>query len=326
MDDVEYFTPSEDHFLDHPDQRWPAWKFDMEMHDLFNSLPQRFNSMTIPILDRDAFSRDVIDISHQAQDRPEFDSLLAERMDSRRKELLKLWMKAFINIAGNPSLLDEHKSQYHDSMHIGRYKSFDTYVRYFAGFLNPNSEATSHTQALPDRDHSALPAESVSPALSATGDEASPSTPISAPSPRQKTKTRSQSQDSRGRVSVYRRRNQATMRSSDGIQKAGERKGLGRSSRREQDPPRSTGNGIGTRSSSRLRQKRQSKEQSDHTEPPPTSRIKGDTGKRKRGQEEHYNSQPLNTEAQPNTKKRRTGSTASATLQHERKKEEERLR
>lgn len=128
-------NPGPNFFLDHPERRWPAWKFDMELNDLFTTLPCQFNSMTLPMLDADAFSRDISELSHLAHDRADFIRLLAERRDSRQRELQQVWLCAFREIATSPGLLGNDSAQWAHAMHIYRSKSFDAYVRYFAGFL-----------------------------------------------------------------------------------------------------------------------------------------------------------------------------------------------
>ncbi|ROW13818.1 hypothetical protein VPNG_03540 [Cytospora leucostoma] len=294
------------YFMAHPDHIWPAWKFDMDMFDMFNTLPQQFNKMTIPILDSDAFGHDLRDVSRQAQDRPEFLRLLQERMELRRDELLKLMSRSLAMIGGNPKALDEHPRALEDAMHIYHFKSFDTYVRYFAGYLiNEDSpETNSHAPVVRHQDQHPSPrlATSISPAPSNAGDAAfsdrapSPSASISNPSPRQGSTKPPQTQDSPSRVPIHRRRNQTTARSSGRIHKAG------------------LGERSDLRRSSRLEQKRESKERRDYIEPPHTHI--GDTGKRKRAQEE-------TSREQPSAKKRKTGYTASTITEQKRKRAQE---
>lgn len=131
--------PKPDFFFNHPERRWPAWKFDMEYDDLFTTLPRQFNSITLPLLDADAFSRDISELSHAAQDKQDFLRLLAERRNSRQRELMDIWLYAFHEIATSPGLLGEDNAQWAHAMHIFRSKSFDSYVRYFSGFLGPAS-------------------------------------------------------------------------------------------------------------------------------------------------------------------------------------------
>lgn len=51
--------PPADYFLRHREQRWPAWKFGVDMDELFTTLPQQFNQICYPLLDRDAFFQDI---------------------------------------------------------------------------------------------------------------------------------------------------------------------------------------------------------------------------------------------------------------------------
>lgn len=156
MESSDLFAPPpRDYFLEHPDHWWPAWKFGMKLDDLFTTLPREFNSIALPILDTDAFSRDISEISCIAQDRQEFVRLLAERRDSRQEELWKIWLYTFRRIASSPRLIDESSGNWDDAMHIYHSKSFDSYVRYFAGFL-PSVEPATYTTS----NHKLLSAES----------------------------------------------------------------------------------------------------------------------------------------------------------------------
>lgn len=138
MDSLDLFPPPpQDYFLDHPNLWWPAWKFGMKPEDLFTTLPREFNCITLPILDADAFSRDIFELSRVAQDRESFIQLLAERRDSRKQELWNIWLYTFQQIASSPRLVDEKCGSWPHAMHIYHSKSFDSYIRYFADFVPP---------------------------------------------------------------------------------------------------------------------------------------------------------------------------------------------
>ncbi|POS69996.1 hypothetical protein DHEL01_v211611 [Diaporthe helianthi] len=125
----------EGYFLRNYDRRWPSWKFGMRQDELFTTLARRCNSITLPVLDVEAFNRDVCELSATAQDRDDFLHLLDERRDLRQKELLDLWQLSFTQIAASPALLSGSNTRWKDAIHIYHSKSFDAYVRYFAGFL-----------------------------------------------------------------------------------------------------------------------------------------------------------------------------------------------
>ncbi|KAI3390361.1 hypothetical protein diail_9949, partial [Diaporthe ilicicola] len=125
----------EDYFLLNYDRRWPSWKFGMRQDELFTTLAKRCNSITLPILDVEAFNHDVCELSAMAQDRDDFLHLLDERRDLRQKELLELWQLSFTQIAASPALLSSSDARWKDAIHIYHSNSFDAYVRYFAGFL-----------------------------------------------------------------------------------------------------------------------------------------------------------------------------------------------
>ncbi|KAH9985585.1 hypothetical protein F4779DRAFT_612068, partial [Xylariaceae sp. FL0662B] len=138
------FFPSlpDGYFLEHYDRRWPAWKFGMRQDELFTTVAKQFNSITIPMLDLDSFNRDVCELSAIAQDKDAFFKLLDERRDMRQKELLDLWQFTFSHLATYPFLLprpDGSKAPWKHAMQISYSQSFDSYVRYFAGFLQTKS-------------------------------------------------------------------------------------------------------------------------------------------------------------------------------------------
>jgi hypothetical protein len=125
----------DDYFLRNYDQRWPAWKFGMRQEELFTTLAKRCNSMTLPVLNVDVFNCDVCELSATVQDRDDLFHLLDERRDLRQKELLELWQLSFTQIAALPALLLSSDAQWTDAIHIYHSNSFDSYVRFFAGFL-----------------------------------------------------------------------------------------------------------------------------------------------------------------------------------------------
>ncbi|KUI63305.1 hypothetical protein VM1G_11046 [Cytospora mali] len=325
MDYVDFFPPppDEDHFNKYPGDRWPAEKFEMDIDDLYNALPREFNCMTIPILDRFAFSKDVNDISHKAHDESEFRSLLKERMQHRRKELVDLLLKSLNEIAGNPNVVLKvnDEANWMSMMQIYHSKSFDAYVRHFAEYACGDDEPQICNQDQPQSTSSNTPKGS---AVS-SDDPISSSVPPSAPSPQTKSHARPtpgprQAQGSRARPPTHRRK-QATIRSTDGIQKArfSGTKSLRRSSRLLEKRYHLNDDRVRTRSSHQAQQEGESHKQCNH-QPPPT-RLRGDTGKRKRGQEEHCNIEPstFNTQEQQSNKRRKTDNVRSTTLDRKRK-------
>ncbi|KUI74578.1 hypothetical protein VM1G_10066 [Cytospora mali] len=140
----DYFFPVPDrveYFDGHPERQWPAWKFDMGLMELFDSFVKEFNTMTIPMLDIEAFNNDVYEIATIAQDKQELYRLLAERRDLRQQELLRMWRRALDHIMIAPSLIKKYDrvEQWGNIMYICHWKSFDSYIRYFTGFL-PDEE------------------------------------------------------------------------------------------------------------------------------------------------------------------------------------------
>lgn len=152
-----YFFPVPDrleYFSDHPERQWPAWHFDMEVMDLFTTLMDQFNTIAMPMLDIESFNHDVREIATVAQDKKELYRLLAERRDFRRQELLRMWRRSFTDIASDPSLVDKYDrvEQWANAMQVCHWKSFDSYVRYFTGFLEdegPPAASATLNDAVP---------------------------------------------------------------------------------------------------------------------------------------------------------------------------------
>ncbi|KAI7783473.1 hypothetical protein LA080_011820 [Diaporthe eres] len=135
MDDLGIFRPPPtDYFCEHPDHRWEAEKFEMDLDDVFTTLPRRFNMMVIPILDRDAFRLEASHIASITDDRTEFFDMLKGRLEARRKELIDMMMRTFEDLACNPNQIEATRHWGH-AMRIYRSKSLDAFARFFAGFL-----------------------------------------------------------------------------------------------------------------------------------------------------------------------------------------------
>ncbi|KUI72092.1 hypothetical protein VM1G_07533 [Cytospora mali] len=141
MDGSDPFeAPDWSFFAEHPDLKWPAWKFDMDITDAWTTLARQFNSLTIPLLSCDTFRRDVSYLSVIAQDREEFLALLKERRDMREKELTELFKKTFLHLCQDPNSFDYKPGVREDGHWVeatcfANTKSFDTLIGYFASFL-----------------------------------------------------------------------------------------------------------------------------------------------------------------------------------------------
>ncbi|KAG6354887.1 hypothetical protein INS49_003968 [Diaporthe citri] len=143
MDDLGIFRPPPtDYFCEHPDHRWEAEKFEMDLDDVFTTLPRRFNMMVIPILDRDAFRLETSHIASITDDRTEFFDMLKDRLEARRKELIDMMMRTFEDLACNPNQIEATRHWGH-AMHIYRSKSLDAFARFFAGFLRDSTPSSN---------------------------------------------------------------------------------------------------------------------------------------------------------------------------------------
>lgn len=146
MERKTFSPPHEDYFFDHPEHHWPAWKFGLDMDDLFTTLPKQFNMMSCALLDRDAFFRDVSAISHTAKTREEFFSMLQERREMRAEELRDMWVTSFQNISGSPDLIG--RELWPNAMFIYHFNSFDAIVRFFAHFVPERDETTEWAESV----------------------------------------------------------------------------------------------------------------------------------------------------------------------------------
>lgn len=139
------------YFSDHPDHCWPAGKLGLDLDDVFTTLPRQFNLMAIPILDRESFRLETQHAASIAHDRSEFYDLLKSRLKIRREEQISMMVHTLKSLAWDPRQIDEPgqgSKHWAHAMHIARSKSFDTIVRFLAGFLrdekNLSSSSISH--------------------------------------------------------------------------------------------------------------------------------------------------------------------------------------
>ncbi|PHH67349.1 hypothetical protein CDD81_115 [Ophiocordyceps australis] len=128
--------------MDEPDWAWPAWKFGMKRDDLFTTLSQRYNTITIPVQDPEAFHHDVYEISHDAENTEQFHRLMADRHQQRLRELNSSLEALAFQIIANPLLMASEQWQL--ALQLFRTKSYDSIIRYFASYL-PQDGGDSHS-------------------------------------------------------------------------------------------------------------------------------------------------------------------------------------
>ena len=119
--------------MDDPGLFWPAWKFGLKRDDLFTSLHDQYNTVTLSLQDPEAFHADVYEISHEADSTEEFHRLMADRRGQRIRELHESLESLAVEIIANPRLMDSEHWNY--ALQLFRTKSFDSLVRYFASYL-----------------------------------------------------------------------------------------------------------------------------------------------------------------------------------------------
>ncbi|KAH8757903.1 hypothetical protein F5883DRAFT_153467 [Diaporthe sp. PMI_573] len=167
-DGLDIFRPPHpDYFAQHPHHLWDAGKLGLDLDDVFTTLPKQFNLMAIPILDRESFLLETQHVSFIAHDLAEFYTLLQRRVEARRKEQTKMMMHALRRLAGDPEQIDlPNRGDRHwgHAMHIARSKSYDTIVRFLAGFLRDEEpHGRVATLAAGQHDHLTRQPEAASP-------------------------------------------------------------------------------------------------------------------------------------------------------------------
>jgi hypothetical protein len=94
-------------------------------------------------------------VSKTAQNQKDLERLLEERQKLRQVELVQLWRHSFAQLAASPTLLTESKNksdQWKNMMRLFDTDSFDSFVRYFAGFLP--TQSTQQSLREPDATYS----------------------------------------------------------------------------------------------------------------------------------------------------------------------------
>lgn len=115
------------------EKAWPFWKFGLKYNDLTTALHDKYNTISSPIQDPDAFHHDVYEISSRADTLADFERLMQERKALRIKELNGMLEDASFEIVGNPDLIGTE--QWALAVQLFRTRSLDSLVRYFASYL-----------------------------------------------------------------------------------------------------------------------------------------------------------------------------------------------
>ncbi|POS75117.1 hypothetical protein DHEL01_v206494 [Diaporthe helianthi] len=187
MDWSEHFKRvSEEYFDRYPDRWWDALKFGFDERDIFAVLAPRFNTTTLPLLDDDAFCRDVAHISMIAQDRDQFLRLLQERRNMRHEEPKKIFFQGLRQIRWEASSVPSHHT--HDLAFLAYYNSFDAIARFFANYLPKEQQwkpCTSFQPAEhPTQNPQVLRADSPTPSfVTAPSPDPEPSSPTDPAAP-----------------------------------------------------------------------------------------------------------------------------------------------
>lgn len=120
---------------------WPFWKFGLKQNDLNTTLHDKYNTISMPVQDPQAFHHDVYELSTKASNLGELEQLLEERKMLRLNELNTMLEDASFEIIGNPRLIAS--DQWALAIQLFRTRSFDSLVRYFASYL-PSDHDSGH--------------------------------------------------------------------------------------------------------------------------------------------------------------------------------------
>ncbi|KUI73143.1 hypothetical protein VM1G_08896 [Cytospora mali] len=337
MDGKNHFIPEHNlYFVENPHLRWPCWKFGMKLNDIFTTLPEQFNTMTIPICDPNAFYKDAAGLSYIAKDRAQFLELLAQRRNLRYEEMTTAWSGMLRDIISHQAWLG---TQVHDVMRFCHYteqiytfQSFDSLISFFGAFAPPeldndhliksNNPASAQLIDAASQPTTPIRASSSSAASGAHSERAQNNTtnPTSSHSvSAQPINTTSQPttplQTSSPPV-ASRRQTEDSVRSAVSSQHAGVRGSCGSKSSGVRDRRRRVAEKA-PRRSSRLREKRESHGHRVGYRPSTAQAAAATSGpKRKRGLEESHDVQPIpNQGGSELGPKRRKTDTATRTPQ-----------
>ncbi|EJP60727.1 uncharacterized protein BBA_10326 [Beauveria bassiana ARSEF 2860] len=132
--------------MDDLEWAWPAWKFDLKMHDGFEQLHAKYNTFPSAIQNRQSFHCDLLEIATIATTKEELYKELAIRKQMRIFELTQELESLSYEIVANPGLIAA--TQWHHAIQVFRTKSFDSLVGYFASYIgsddsNPSDNSSS---------------------------------------------------------------------------------------------------------------------------------------------------------------------------------------
>ncbi|KAH8158488.1 hypothetical protein CIB48_g9761 [Xylaria polymorpha] len=117
-----------------PEWHWDAWKFGMDMDELFTTLHSRFNTWSAPLQSFEAFHHDVWEISNVASTREDLFRALEMRKEKRSQEMARVWdFMALYMTAGRSILPEDHWAH---GIRFFRTRSLDNMLAFLYQFLN----------------------------------------------------------------------------------------------------------------------------------------------------------------------------------------------
>ncbi|KAI0398704.1 hypothetical protein F4802DRAFT_592373 [Xylaria palmicola] len=112
---------------------WPAWKFRMNLDELFTTLHDQFNTWPAPLQNFEAFHHDVWEISSTVATKQELFSALELRRKQRSEEMARVWDVIALHLTAGDSMLPNRHWQH--GAEFFRTKSLDSMLVFLYSFL-----------------------------------------------------------------------------------------------------------------------------------------------------------------------------------------------
>lgn len=106
----------------------------MQTHpkNLWSEYWQRFNTISIPLQDEDAFFLDLMEAAHQAETRPHLEELLEEKREERRRDMDKI-VKELVFTSGNRRRCFPSPKARSATTQVGLTASLDSFIQVVCG-------------------------------------------------------------------------------------------------------------------------------------------------------------------------------------------------
>ncbi|KAI1166982.1 hypothetical protein F5B18DRAFT_648000 [Nemania serpens] len=143
----ELGRPHEINLWEEPEYHWPAWKFDMDMPELWQSLHDDYNTLRFPILGQRAFHLDVNELATKAKTREEFFRLMDERSWARFREVEQALEDTATDFYMTPSRFI-NENLWFEFLKLMRAQSFADLLVFFSALQIPKKDPKAEAAAL----------------------------------------------------------------------------------------------------------------------------------------------------------------------------------